>query len=215
MPRTLATEGRVARVERDQPGDSTGFDAAEFEAQTLAHLDALYSAALRMTRNPADAEDLVQETYLKAFAAWHQFVPGTNVRAWLFKILSNAYINTYRKARREPQKVSTDALAAWQFEDVELLRQPSAEAQVMAMLPDSQIKSAMEQLPINRRMAVYYADVEGLPYQQIADIMGTPLGTVTSRLHRGRAQLRKLLNDYAVENGIITDAEPETEVGDE
>lgn len=176
---------------------------ARFESSAMEYLNQLYVAAMRMTRNPQDAEDLVQETYLKAFASFDKYEPGTNLRAWLYRILTNTYINIYRKKQRDPATVSTDDLADWQIgENTELITQ-SAELSALEQLPDSDIKDALEKLPYDRRMTVYYADVEGLAYQEIAEIMACPVGTVMSRLHRGRAQLRDLLADYAVKRGII------------
>ena len=176
-----------------------------FERDALEFLDPLYAAALRMTRNPTDAEDLVQETFTKAFAAFHQYRPGTNLKAWLYRILTNTFINGYRKKQREPQKAATDEIEDWQIARAAShtstgLR--SAEVEALDALPDSDVKEALAALPEDRRIAVYLADVEGFAYQEIADIMKTPIGTVMSRLHRGRRMLRDLLADYARERGI-------------
>jgi RNA polymerase sigma-70 factor (ECF subfamily) len=184
---------------------------ARFETTALPFLDQLYSAALRMTRNPADAEDLVQETFVKAFAAFHQFEEGTNLKAWLYRILTNTYINIYRKKQRQPQQTMTDEIDDWSLAKAAEhtstgLR--SAETEALDHLPDSAVKDALANLPDDFRMAVYLADVEGFSYKEIAEIMGTPIGTVMSRLHRGRKALQKALWDYASERGLIPAATP-------
>lgn len=180
---------------------------ARFEQEALQYIDQLYAAALRMARNPADAEDLVQEAYMKAFSAFHQYKPGTNLKAWLYRILTNTYINVYRKRQREPQQANADTIEDWQLaragehDSKGLL---SAETEALNRLPDSNVKEALQAIPEDFRMAVYYSDVEGFSYKEISDIMDTPIGTVMSRLHRGRKLLRDLLADYAQDRGIKT-----------
>ena len=178
---------------------------ARFERDAMQYVDQLYSAAMRMARNPSDAEDLVQEAYTKAFSAFHQYKPGTNLKAWLYRILTNTYINLYRKRQREPLQSNSDTIEDWQLARAEShsstgLR--SAEAEALDHLPDSDVKRALQSIPEEFRLAVYFADVEGFAYKEISDIMNTPIGTVMSRLHRGRKMLRDLLADYAADRGI-------------
>jgi RNA polymerase sigma-70 factor (ECF subfamily) len=167
----------------------------------------LYSSAYRLTRNAADAEDLVQETYLRAYRGFHQFQPGTNLKAWLYRILMNTFINSYRKKQREPQTISEDEIEDWYLYS-RMARggaEPSAEATVIESLPDEDVQDALANLPEQFREAVMLADVEGFSYKEIAEIMGVPIGTVMSRLHRGRKALEKALWDKVRERGLVRD----------
>ena len=178
-----------------------------FTQEALPLLDQLYGAAMKMTRNPQDAQDLVQETYMKAFAAFGSFTEGTNLKAWLYRILTNSYINTYRKKQREPYLGVVEELEDWQLggaESTTAMSSRSAEAEAIDRAPDSIVTTALNALPEDFRIAVYLADVEGFSYQEIADIAEVPIGTVMSRLHRGRARLRKALGEYAAEQGVGT-----------
>jgi RNA polymerase sigma-70 factor (ECF subfamily) len=183
-------------------------DQANFERDAMQFAPQLYSAAMRMTRNPSDAEDLVQETFLKAYRAYHTFEEGTNLKAWLYRILTNTYINKYRKESRRPSEVDLGAV-----EDLYLYRNlgseesadaaRSTEDRVLDGLVESDIKEAVEALPENFRLPVLLADLAGFSYKEIADILDIPIGTVMSRLHRGRKAMEKSLWDYAVKRGLV------------
>jgi RNA polymerase sigma-70 factor, ECF subfamily len=180
--------------------ETPGQRAARFERDALPYLAQLYPTALRMTRNTADAEDLVQETFARAYASFGQFEPGTNLKAWLYRILTNTFLTSCRKRQREPQPAATGEIEDWQLARA-ASRAPSglnpADTEVLAHMPDPRVKRALHQLPENFRITVYLADVEGYTYREIASIMRTRMGTVMSRLHRGRRQLRDLLRDCA------------------
>ncbi|MGJ4050326.1 sigma-70 family RNA polymerase sigma factor [Corynebacterium macclintockiae] len=187
--------------------DSTDELLQRFEADALPLLDQLYGAALRMTRNPADAQDLVQDAYMKAYQAFGSFKEGTNLKAWMYRILTNTYINSYRKAQRRPTESSAEDMTDWQLAETakhDSVGLESAEVEALKNIPDKRIQDALMSLGEDYRMVVYYADVEGLAYKEIAEIMDTPIGTVMSRLHRGRKQLRSKLKDVAAEHGIVT-----------
>ena len=185
-------------------------DQAHFADLAMEHMSSLYSAALRMTRNPADAEDLVQETYLKAYRGFGGFEEGTNLKAWLYRILTNTYINSYRAKQRRPIEQELD-----EVEDLYLYNRlggleaarasRSAEDELMDLFTEAEVKDAVDALPENFRMAVLLADVEGFSYKEIAEILDIPIGTVMSRLHRGRKALQKRLYDFAVDRGLITE----------
>ncbi len=195
----------------DVAAESEADRRARFERDALEFVDQLYSAALRMTRDAQDAEDLVQEAYTKAYSSFHQYRPGTNLKAWLYRILTNTYINLYRKRQREPLQADTDTVEDWQMARAAEhtstgLR--SAETEALDHLPDSEVKSALQAIPEEFRLAVYFADVEGYAYKEIAEILDVPIGTVMSRLHRGRKQLREALSDYAAGRGMDVTATP-------
>jgi RNA polymerase sigma-70 factor (ECF subfamily) len=208
MPTEISNQGsrdagELVRVDREK--ESVEQRRKRFEADALQYMNQLYSAALRYTKNPADAQDLVQDTYAKAYVSFHQFEPGTNLKAWLYRILTTTFINTYRKDQRRPQ-LSDQELEDWQIADASSHTSDqgkSAEDVVLENLPDSDIKRALAAIPEEFRIAVYLADVEGFSYKEIAEIVGVPTGTVMSRLHRGRKQLREKLTDYARELGYV------------
>ena len=190
-------------------------DQALFERLAMEFLPGIYSAALRMTHNPADAEDLVQETYLRAYRGFGGFQEGTNLKAWLYRILTNTFINQYRAKKRRPDQVDLDDV-----EDFFIFRrlggleasaaQRTAETEVLEALPDAEVKEALESIPEQFRMAVILADIEGFSYKEIAEILDVPIGTVMSRLHRGRKGLQKRLYEFATERGLA-DRRPEPE----
>jgi RNA polymerase sigma-70 factor, ECF subfamily len=191
-------------------------DQARFEEQASPFMSALYAAALRMTRNPSDAEDLVQETYLRAYRGFGGFREGTNLKAWLYRILTNTFINQYRAKKRRPDQVDLDDV-----EDFYIFRrlggleaadaERTAETEALEGMPDDEVKQALESIPEQFRMAVILADIEGFSYKEIAEILDVPIGTVMSRIHRGRRQLQKLLWDYATEHNLRPRVETATQ----
>src|SRR5919198_4657384 len=197
----------MATDEANQPDQAQSDLEIRFEAEALPLLPGLYSSAFRLTRNAADAEDLVQETFLRAYRGFHQFQEGTNLKAWLYRILMNTFINSYRKKQREPRTISDDEVEDWylysRMADEGL--EPSAETSVIESLPDEDVQEALQSLPEQFRAAVLLADVEGFSYKEIAEITGVPIGTVMSRLHRGRKALEKRLWDVVRERGLVRD----------
>jgi RNA polymerase sigma-70 factor (ECF subfamily) len=208
MPTEISTPdsssaGELVRVDREK--ESAAERKKRFERDALQYMNQLYAAAMRYTKNPEDAQDLVQDTYAKAYTSFHQFEPGTNLKAWLYRVLTTTFINTYRKDQRRPQ-TSDSELEDWQIAEASSHTSDqgkSTEDVVLENLPDSDIKKALAEIPEEFRMAVFLADVEGFSYKEIAEIVGVPAGTVMSRLHRGRKQLREKLTDYARERGYV------------
>lgn len=189
-------------------------DQADFEKQAMEHLPSLYSAAMRMTHNAADAEDLVQETYLKAYRGFGGFEAGTNIKAWLFRILTNTYINLYRAKQRRPDQQELD-----EVEDLYLYRRlggleaaaagRTTEDIVLDHFTEGEVQAAVDALPEAFRMPVLLADVEGFHYKEIAEILNVPIGTVMSRLHRGRKALQKSLFEFGVERRLLAEPQPQ------
>jgi RNA polymerase sigma-70 factor (ECF subfamily) len=196
-----------------QPNKASEDKIRDFEQQAIPLMPQLYGAALRWTRNPPDAEDLVQEAMAKAFVAWAQYQQGTNLKAWLYRIMTNTHINSYNKKAKDPSKGGLDDLEDWQLGDAKSLTATtarSAELEALDNLPSEVIRKSLLEIPEEFRMVVYYAVVDGLPYAEIAEVMGTPVGTVMSRLHRGKKLLRVLLAEYAREQGYLS-SETKTE----
>ncbi|WP_175548715.1 sigma-70 family RNA polymerase sigma factor [Mangrovactinospora gilvigrisea] len=209
IPEPDADASAPVGVESETPAQTT----ARFERDALPHLDKLYAAALRMSGNPADAEDLVQDTFVRAFRSFHQYRDGTNLRAWLYRILTNTWINTYHKRRREPLRVDAGEVEDWQYARAASVHYlggigglRSAEDEALDRLPDSAVRDALASLREDFRVTVYLADVEGFSYQEIADVTGVPRGTVMSRLFRARRRLRAMLEEHAAVDGMVTAA---------
>lgn len=207
MATTLAEAAKPSLLDSEPMATSSEQKIRDFEQQALPLMPQLYGAALRWTRNPSDAEDLVQEAMAKAFVAWGQYQQGTNLKAWLYRIMTNTHINSYNKKQRDPSRGGLDDLEDWQLGEAESLTASSsrsAELEALDNLPADIIRNSLMEIPEEFRMVVYYAVVDGLPYAEIAEIMGTPVGTVMSRLHRGKKLLRVLLAEYAVEQGYLS-----------
>jgi RNA polymerase sigma-70 factor, ECF subfamily len=198
-----SSSGELVRIDRER--ETAAERTRRFERDALQYMNQLYAAALRYTRNPHDAQDLVQDTYAKAYTSFHQFEPGTNLKAWLYRVLTTTFINTYRKDQRRPQAADSE-LEDWQLSSAASHTSDqgkSTEDLVLENLPDSDIKRALAEIPEEFRIAVYLADVEGFSYKEIAEIVNVPAGTVMSRLHRGRKLLREKLSNYARELGYV------------
>jgi len=204
---TTGADGTSAGARRELSDDER---RERFVAEAMPLVDRMYSAALRYTRDPTDAEDLVQETMVKAYRSFHQYRPGTNLKAWLYRILHTTYISMYRKAQRRPQEALQEEIDDFSFYDEVARAGGSAEREVLESLTADEVKNALAELPETFRLAVYLADVEGFAYKEIAEIMDTPVGTVMSRLHRGRKALQKALATYARSRGLIVE-DPEDE----
>jgi RNA polymerase sigma-70 factor (ECF subfamily) len=209
--------GRPPARGKQGRSDTTVADKAKFVQDALPYASSLFGAALNLTRNPADAEDLVQETFLKAYRSYDSFEEGTNLKAWLYRILINTFINIYRAKQRRPQETQVEDIGDFYLyhklgASQEAVK--SAEEELLNTFTDSEVKKAMEELPEPFRLAVYLADVEGFSYKEIAEIMGVPIGTVMSRLHRGRRALQRKLYDYALSRGLLKgDGSSGTEAG--
>ena len=208
MPMSSEIEVREVKTPAQILATETATErGARFAADAMQYTNQLYSAALRYTKNAHDAQDLVQDTYAKAFTSFHQFEPGTNLKAWLYRILTTTFINTYRKDQRRPQ-ISDGELEDWQIYEASSHTSDqgkSAEDEVLENMPEGDIKNALQEIPEEFRLAVFYADVEGYSYKEIAEILGIPSGTVMSRLHRGRKLLRELLMEFAKDRGYGKD----------
>lgn len=204
-------KGTGSPVRREMTDDER---RERFAEEVLPHLDALYSAAVRYTHDRTEAEDLVQDAMTRAYSSFHQYEPGTNLRAWLYRILSTTFISRWRKTQRRPQEVSAeqdgddegDETTFSLFDRLAASTSKAAEREVLDRLTDEEVRQALAELPDEFRMAVYLADVEGFRYAEIAEIMETPVGTVMSRLHRGRARLQRALYDYAVRRGLVQES---------